>query len=59
MLEFLLMLLGLAFPNSDANTVSSDLNQVTIENTQTANDNGYSSIEGDTGGEEAHIPPKR
>lgn len=57
MLEFLLMLLGLAFPNSDTNTVSSDLNQVTIENTQTANDAGSSS-EKDTGGETGHIPPK-
>ena len=35
MLEIILMLLGLAFPNSDTNTVTSDdPNQTTIENTQ-------------------------
>ena len=54
MLEIILMLLGLAFPNSDTNTVTSDdPNQTTIENTQSVDDGS-----GGTGGNGAQNPPK-
>lgn len=61
MLEFLLMLLGLAFPNSDANNATSDNNnQVTIENLQTIENGGSftTDADGDTGGE-TPLPPKK
>lgn len=51
MLEFILMLLGLAFPNSNIHTASADHNGQII--TQTVN-----SVDGDTGGETATIPKK-
>lgn len=52
MIQFILMLLGLAFPNSNANTVKPDnQNPVNIENMQ--------SVTGDTGGETTPIPPKK
>lgn len=54
MLEIILMLMGLAFPNSDTNTVTSDdPNQTTIENTQSVDDGS-----GGTGGNGAQNPPK-
>lgn len=54
MLEFIFLLLGLAFPNSDANTITSDnQNQTTIENTQTVDDGS-----GGTGGNGGQTPPK-
>lgn len=54
MLEIILMLLGLAFPNSDTNTVTSDNpNQTTIENTQSVDDGS-----GATSGNGGQVPPK-
>lgn len=50
MLEIILMLLGLAFPNSDTNTVTSDdPNQITIENIQSVDDGSGSDTKGNTG----------
>lgn len=52
MLEFLIMLLGLAFPNSDANTsVTTDTNQ-----NQTVTVNAQSPDDG-TGGNNGQVKP--
>lgn len=53
MLEFLLMLLGLLSPNSDANTVTNTDNPVVITQTTNLGETGS-----DTSGETS-IPPKR
>lgn len=51
------MLLGLVFPNNNANTTTNnDQNQVTIENVQI---NNSTNSEGDTGGQSQPIPPKK
>lgn len=51
MLQFLLVLLGLIFPNSNTNAATSaDNNQTTIITNN--------SVDGDTGGETT-VPPKR
>lgn len=54
MLEFILILLGLAFPNNDANTTTTnDQNQITTENTQSVDDGN-----GNTSGNGGQVPPK-
>ena len=61
MLEFLIMLLGLAFPNSDANNATIDNNnQAAIENLQTIENGGSftTDAEDDNGGE-ISVPIKK
>jgi len=53
MLEFLLMLLGLAFPNSNTNARVANNNDHIITAVQTANN-----PDGDTGGNTGQTPPK-
>lgn len=56
MIQFILMLLGLAFPNNNANTsTTSDNNPVTVQSTA-ADPSGSAE---DTGGETIQTPPKK
>lgn len=50
MLDILLILLGLAFPNNNANTQTTDNQNTTVTAQNTAPD--------DTGGQTGQIPPK-
>ncbi len=52
MLELLLSLLGLLFPNQNTATTSQDQNPIVIQTTT-------NSVDGDTGGEIGQIPPKK
>lgn len=49
MLEIILMLLGLAFPNSNANTVTTDNQIVQTIITTTSDDGGDNETKGNTG----------
>jgi len=51
MLEIILILLGLAFPNSDVNTQSNDNPTTPLEISTSSDD--------DTGGQSVPIPPKK
>lgn len=53
MLEIIFMLMGLAFPNSDVNTTSSDNQTIQTEITTTFSDGS-----GVTGGNNGQNPPK-
>ncbi|MEG0930200.1 hypothetical protein [Algoriella sp.] len=53
MLELLLSLLGLLFPNQNTATTSQDQNPIVIQTTTT------NSVDGDTNGETGSIPPKK
>lgn len=56
MIQFILMLLGLAFPNNNANTsTTSDNNPVTVQSTA-ADPSGST---GDTSGETEQTPPPK
>lgn len=62
MLEIILMLLGLAFPNSESNnTENSAQSQITIENVQSTDEetNSEEIPVDDTGGQSQPIPPKK
>ena len=52
MLELLLSLLGLLFPNQNTATISQDQNPIVIQTTT-------NSVDGDTGGEIGQITPKK
>ena len=54
MLELLLSLLGLLFPNQNTATISQDQNPIVIQTTTSTN-----SVDGDTGGETGYNPPKK
>ncbi|WP_347219538.1 hypothetical protein [Chryseobacterium sp.] len=56
MIQFILMLLGLAFPNNNANATVSDVTIVTTQNSFT----NSSEVVEDTSGETGQIlPPKK
>jgi hypothetical protein len=61
MIQFILMLLGLAFPNNNANTAACHNNPTQIT-TQTSSDPGEGldpgGSEGDTGGDTGQTPPR-
>lgn len=60
MIQFILMLLGLAFSDNNANTVTTDSNQtpgtVQVQNSPADPDD---SAGGDTGGETGQLPPPK
>ena len=56
MLQFILLLFGLAFPNTQPNMVNANTQTTTIS-TQDAQTNDANP--GDTGGETVQIPPKK
>lgn len=61
MIQFILMLLGLAFSNNNANTVTTTDNNQTpgIVQVQNSPADPGDSTGGDTGGETHPIPPKK
>ncbi|GGF04024.1 hypothetical protein SAMN05443634_10252 [Chishuiella changwenlii] len=57
MLQFLLMLLGLAFPsNHNIATTSNDNSPISVQSTETESDGDSGD---DTGGEKGQVPPKK
>ncbi|MGN7865747.1 hypothetical protein [Chryseobacterium sp. 22458] len=66
MIQFILMLLGLAFSNNNANTVTTTDNNQTPGTVQVQNSpadpggsTGETGSEGDTSGETGNIPPPK
>lgn len=61
MIQFILMLLGLAFPNNNANTTTSDNNPnpVTVQTGIPGSGIDPGGSEGDTSGETGQIPPPK
>lgn len=51
MIQFIMMVLGLAFPNNHTNTVNANPSQVAVQNNINQ--------EEDTNGETGQIPPKK
>lgn len=53
MIQFILILLGITFPNNNASTTTANQTQITIQNNLESGDGV------DTGGETTQTPPKK
>ncbi|MET3537036.1 hypothetical protein [Chryseobacterium limigenitum] len=62
MIQFILMLLGLAFSHTNANTTTcndNNGNPVTVQSSNPGSSLDPGCLEGDTGGDTIQIPPKK
>lgn len=59
MIQFILMLLGLAFSDNNASITANDNNSTPIVTQNSTNSGGSGVDPGDTGGETQPIPPKK